>query len=407
MTRKESLELAPGGDVARPPSSAPIALWLIGEARDLPSIPVIVGEFARRLTDEGFHVYRLFVTIRTLNPLVLAVGHNWQRGDFDATEVPRAHGILESPLYLESPFKPVFTEAAEVRRRLEDPDAALDFPILHDLRREGVTEYLAMPLRFSQGRINAISIATDRPGGFREPYLAALRELLPLLALVLEIKETRRMAGTLLETYLGRDAGRRVLGGLVKRGDAVSLAAALWYCDLRGFTGLSERLPRERVIGLLNDYFAAMAAPVQAHGGEILKFIGDAMLAIFPIADDLDRDRACLAALAAAEAALSELDGLNERRAAAGEETLGLGLALHTGSVTYGNIGAPDRLDFTVIGPAVNLVTRLERLCEPLGRRLLASARFASPCGSKLVTLGRHPLRGIALPQEVYGLPEG
>ena len=202
-----------------------------------------------------------------------------------------------------------------------------------------------------------------------------------------------------------RKPGRRVLGGLVQRGDGITLAAALWYCDLRSFTATTETLPRDQIIALLNEYFTCMVGSVHRHGGEVLKFIGDAMLAIFPIADDLDRDRACLAALAAAEDALTDLDALNERRRADGKAILEADIALHSGAVMYGNIGAPDRLDFTVIGTAVNLVTRLERMCEELGQRLLASARFASPCGSKLVSVGHCRLRGFSQPQEIFALP--
>ena len=197
-----------------------------------------------------------------------------------------------------------------------------------------------------------------------------------------------------------------MLSGAITRGSAETIACALWYCDLRGFTAMSERLPRDALIQLLNDYFACMAAPVHAHGGEVLKFVGDAMLAIFPIADDLDRDRACLTALRAAEEALEELDRLNATRRETGRPQIEVGIALHTGAVMYGNIGAPTRLDFTVIGPAVNLVTRIEDLCAPLGQRLLTSERFASPCGSKLRSLGRHRLRGIEDEQEVFGLPQ-
>jgi adenylate cyclase len=268
-----------------------------------------------------------------------------------------------------------------------------------------VTDYIALPVPLSYGRKNVIMVATDRPGGFHDGELARLRGLLPLLSLVLEVKETKRILRTLLDVYLGHDAGRRVLGGLIKRGDGITLAAALWYCDLRGFTAMAETLPRDATIALLNDYFECMVGPVQQHGGEVLKFIGDAMLAIFPIADDLDRDRACHAALAAAEAALADLAQLNDRRRAAGRATLEIGIALHMGAVTYGNIGGPERLDFTVVGPAVNLVTRLEGLCSELGRPLLASARFASPCGSKLVSLGRYRLRSFAEEHEVFTLP--
>jgi adenylate cyclase len=385
---------------------AALVEWLVREARELPSMAAVIGGFARRLTQGGVPFQRLFVNTRTLHPQLATVDYVWRQGDQDAREAPRPHGILEAAIYLDSPIKRVFDSGEEVRRRLAAPGSPDDFPILADLRAQGATDYIAVPIRLSQGRMNVLTLAADRPGGFADADLALVRLALPYLALVLEIKETRRMAAALLETYLGRDAGRRVLGGLVKRGDVVSLAAALWYCDLRNFTAMSERQERGEIIATLNDYFACMAEPVHAHGGEVLKFIGDAMLAIFPIADDLDRDRACRAALDAAEDALGAFDSLNARRRAGGLEVLELGLALHTGSVTYGNIGAPDRLDFTVIGPAVNMVNRLERLCQKLGRRLLTSARFASPCGSKLVPLGRHVLRGIAEPQEIFGLPE-
>ncbi len=393
-----------GSEIAESPQS--IADWLLREARDMADSRTVVGELGKRLCREGFPVVRLFVSLRTLNPQVLAIGLAWRRGDREASEVPRAHSILESPMYLNSPIRLIFEGAPMVRRRIGAGAGALDFPILADLRDEGVTDYLALPLPFSQDRMNVISIATNRPGGFLPADIDRFEELMPLLALVLEAKEAQRVATTLLETYLGRDAGRRVLSGLVKRGDGTTIAAALWYCDLRGFTAMSEALPRDEVIAILNDWFAAMAEPVHAHGGDVLKFIGDAMLAIFPIADDLDRDRACHAALSAAEAALGRLDQLNAGRAEAGKPPLEMGLGLHMGAVMFGNIGAPARLDFTVIGPAVNLVTRLEGLCAGLGRRLVASARFASPCGSRLRSIGCHSLRGVADPQEVYALPD-
>jgi adenylate cyclase len=384
---------------------SPVAEWLLHEARDLEDAGAVVGEFCRRLSASDFPLYRLFVTIRTLHPQVAAIGYQWRHGDSAPSEVPRGHGIDDQDIYLRSPIKAIHDGAPEVRRRIGDPGVELDFPILADLQAEGATDYLVLPLRFSQGRVNVITIATDRVTGFADAEIGRFKSLLPLLALVLEAKTTQRIASTLLSTYLARDAGRRVLSGLIKRGDGITIAAALWYCDLRGFTATTEVLARDQIIGLLNDYFAAMVEAVHGHGGEVLKFIGDAMLAIFPIADDLDRDRACLAALAAAEDALAALNRVNERRRAMGKETLEAGIALHTGAVTYGNIGAPDRLDFTVIGSAVNLVTRLERRCAELGLPLLASAQFASPCGSTLISIGPHRLRGFAQPQELFVLP--
>jgi adenylate cyclase len=385
--------------------SDPAATWLLRDAHDLADTRSVIGELCQRLLATGFPLSRLFLSIRTLHPQVATIGYRWRRGESLPSETPREHGIDSEEVYLRSPIKLIHDGASELRRRLADLATPREFPILDELAAEGATDYLIVPLRFSSQRVNAVSIATDRPGGFSTAELGRFKDLTPLLALVLEIKETQRLASTLLDTYLGHDAGRRVLGGLVRRGDGITLAAALWYCDLRGFTATTEPLPRDQIIALLNDYFACMVGAVHRHGGEVLKFIGDAMLAIFPIADDLDRDRACLAALVAAEDALADLDNLNERRRAEGKAVLEADIALHSGAVTYGNIGAPDRLDFTAIGTAVNLVTRLERMSEELGQRLLASARFASPCGSKLVSVGHYRLRGFSEPQEIFALP--
>jgi adenylate cyclase len=382
-----------------------VAAWLLQDARDLADTRSVIGGLCQRLSATGFPIFRVFLSIGTLHPQVATIGYQWRRGESLPTETPREHGIDRQDVYLRSPIKLIHDGAPEVRRRLADPPMVRDFPILDDLAAEGVTDYLLIPLRFSSHRINAISVATDRPGGFSEAEAARFKQLALPLALVLEVKETRRIASTLLDTYLGHDAGRRVLGGLVQRGDGITLAAALWYCDLRSFTATTETLSRDAIIALLNDYFTCMVGAVHRHGGEVLKFIGDAMLAIFPIADDLDRDRACLAALAAAEDALAALDDLNRRRHADGKAILEADIALHSGAVMYGNIGAPDRLDFTVIGTAVNLVTRLERMSEELGHRLLASARFASPCGSKLISVGHYRLRGFSQPQEIFALP--
>ncbi len=392
-------------DSPAPLGSDPVAAWLLHDARDLADTRSVIGELCRRLLATGFPLYRLFLSIRTLHPQVATIGYQWRRGESLPSETPREHGIDRQDVYLRSSIKLIHDGSTEIRRRLADAATPRDFPILDDLRAEGVTDYMLLPLRFSSQRVNAISIATDRAGGFSDGEIARFKNLTPHLALVLEIKETRRIASTLLDTYLGRDAGRRVLGGLIQRGDGTTLAAALWYCDLRSFTATTEMLPRDEIIALLNDYFGCMVGAVHRHGGEVLKFIGDAMLAIFPIADDFDRDRACMAALAAAEDALADLDHLNERRQADGKAILEADIALHAGAVMYGNIGAPDRLDFTVIGTAVNLVTRLERKCTELGQRLLASARFASPCGSKLVSVGHYRLRGFSQPQEIFALP--
>ena len=328
----------------------------------------------------------------------------WRRG-IGSEETRYGYDAIESGGYDRSPLRVVYEQGQTLRRRLNGDPADDDFEILAELRAEGLTDYIVAPLELSSGRRQAATWATRHPDGFSDSQIATILELLPALAACTDSRAQRRLLQGLLSIYLGSSAGARVLAGSFRRGEGETIAAAIWLCDLRDFTSISEVLPRDDVIRLLNEYFELMAGPVQDHGGEILKFIGDAMLAIFPIADDLDRDRACRTALTAAKTALARLDEANATRLARGERAMELGLALHTGPVMYGNIGAPERLDFTVIGPAVNLTARLAGLCRPLGRRLLASARFASPCGSELVSLGFHPMRGLAEPQEVFALP--
>ena len=394
--------LAPAGD----PGGA-IAGWLLEHGRRIAAPEELLDQLCQRLIDQGVPIDRVGLHSRTLHPQVSGTRVLWRRGvqRIEETAYRRDDESL-GEAYRTSPLKAVYDSGRPIRRRLEGAAAVLDFPVLAELRDEGLTDYLVMPLISIDNEARSLtSWGSRRPGGFGDLDIATIAGVLPAFAALAEIHERRRMTSTLLDTYLGSDAGRRVLGGQIRRGDGVTIAAALWFCDLRDFTGLSDELPGDAVIGLLNDYFACMAGPVQARGGEVLKFIGDAMLAIFPIHDDLDRDRACHTALATAIAALEALDALNAERVTQQKPALRIGLALHTGSVMYGNIGAPNRLDFTVIGPAVNLVTRIESLCKPLGRRLLASARFASPCGSQLVSIGRHALKGIAEPQQIFTLP--
>ena len=385
--------------------AAAIADWVLREGRRLASLDEVLAAFCPRLAAIGIPIDRVGFTMGTLHPQIRARRVVWQRGAAATSETLYGHGARSEERYQQSPFAVVHSTGEPLRRRLDRPEVELDFPVLAELKAEGFTDYLVTPLAFGTGNVHSMTWASRQPGGFRDSDLAAISALLPALGALTEIHETRHVTRSLLATYLGHQAGARVLNGSITRGSAETIAAALWYCDLRGFTAMADRLPRDELIRLLNDYFACMVGPVHGHGGEVLKFIGDAMLAIFPIADDLDRDRACLNALAAAEEALADLARLNAERRAAGKPELEVGLALHTGAVMYGNIGAPDRLDFTVIGPAVNLVVRLEGLCSILGRPLIGSARFASPCGSRLQSLGHHRLKGIAEPQEVFGLP--
>ncbi len=385
--------------------------WMLDEGRLLPDLGDFVTGIARQLSEAGFPLLRFFVSVRTLHPQIAAIGYVWGRGDTQANRVARDHAVLTSPEFIASPLRILYQgEVNEIRRRLTGPEAANDFPILEDMRKQGATDYAIFAIRLPGGVRSSVSITSDAPDGFSEMQMTAFRTLIPLLSLIIEAREWAYIARSLMHVYLGNNAGEAVLSGQIQRGDARTIAAAIWYCDLRGFTQMSNELPRDLVIATLNDYFDTVARPVIARGGEILKFIGDAMLAIFPMQDDLDRDGKCRIALDAAMAALDGLRDLNELRVATGQPALKVGIGLHCGSVSYGNIGAAQgedaRLDFTVIGPAVNLATRIETLCPTLDQPLLASKQFASICGSELKHLGAYPLRGFAENQDVYGLPD-
>ena len=380
--------------------------WLLGAANRVADPAALLGGLCERLRDAGVAVTRLSLGVGVLHPQIRAVSFVWRVGDSDARVFEREHGIELSRAYLDSPIAPLHAGRVErVRRRLDGPDARLDYPILRDLRDAGATDYLAMAFTFSDGVRHALSWATDAPGGFSLADEAVLDDVLPVLGLLMEARTWRRVAGSLLETYLGPAAGKQVLDGRVRRGDGHSLRAVLWFSDMRGFTQHSDALPRDRLLAMLNACFELQVAAIRATGGEVVKFMGDGVLGCFPIDDPADPSGPCCRALDAAEDALARLGALNLTRAAAGEPPIHIGLALHLGDMEFGNIGAPDRLDFTVIGPAVNLASRLEGLCRDLGVDLVLSEAVAPhivASGRALASLGRHALRGLRAPAEIF-----
>jgi adenylate cyclase len=382
-------------------STDPIAAWLAGYRGARPDPTALLAGLCEKLVDAGVPLSRVSYGVPMLHPQLRGRQFIWRRDDEGVSEIPYRHGVERSADYLDSPVRALHQGAAAVRRRLDGAAPRFDFPILRDLAKAGATDYVAMPLRFGSGRMGYVSWVSDRPGGFTTAELARLAQLLPLIALRLELEASYQMSRGLLETYLGGDAARRVLAGEVRRGHGKRLRAAILLSDLRGFTALSDRLPAEQVIGLLNEYFDVMATQVQKHGGEVLKFIGDGMLAVFDV-DQSSRGTACCQAVHAAIGAVRAMAARNRERS----ERLEVAIALHLGDVVYGNIGAADRLDFTVIGPTVNEAARIEGLCRSLDRQILASASFACDCACKpLVSLGRHRLRGVGEPQEIFTLP--
>ena len=391
-----------------PRHPGPILDWLIGAARRLPDGGAVLRGLGERLVAAGLPLRRASFHIRTLHPQLFGAGFYWQRGSEEVRVFEAQHGIEATALFLQSPMRILFEGAGAVRQRLDLPDADFAFPLFYELRDEGLTDYVALPMTFSDGKIHGTTWSSDRPGGFESGHVAQIEDLLPAYSLLLEIHLNRRIAINILDTYVGHRAGERILAGQITRGSGQTVQAAIWFCDLRGFTALSEAKGRDEVLDCLNRFFDCMAGPVERQGGEILKFMGDAMLAIFP----LETEQACARALQAAIDARKAMAEHNVERCTGGQEPLGFGIALHVGEVMYGNIGAVDRLDFTVIGPAVNLASRIEALSRVLGPSILVSDAFVQSCSGVAAysgafqSLGMHRPAGIARPVELFTLPE-
>lgn len=382
----------------------PVIAWLLSEGRLNPDPLKLIDALATHLLEAGAPVWRLRFAFFTIHPQVAVWAWTWVRGR--ETRIERiGHGVKQTDAYIGSPAQRLFETGTAVRYRL-DRLAAADHRLLHELAALGGADYLMLPLRFSDGSINVFAIATDDARGYAEHDLANFSTLSHALAPVLEVAASRRVAETLLDTYVGPRTGGRVLRGQIRRGDGETIHAALWYADLRGFTAASETLSAPDLLALLNTYFETIAVAVTARGGEILRFIGDAMLVVFTAQSPAALDAACRAALDAALDAFAGLAHLNARRRLEGKSEIHFGVGLNEGEVVYGNVGAPERLDFTVIGPAVNRTARLEELTKRLGVPLLMSATFAARLDVPARSLGFYPMRGVAQPQEVYGLEE-
>jgi adenylate cyclase len=379
-----------------------IADWLIDGARSTPVATDMLANLCERLTAAGIPLWRTGMFIRTLHPDIYGRNFIWKPGE-EVTVGSVDFNIQESPEFNASPLSIVFREHRQIRCRVDDPESKR-FPFLDDLRSEGGTDYIAMPLLFIDGTVHASSWTTKQPGGFTDDQLKALKKIVPPLTRLIEVIGLRRTASMLLDTYVGNRAGERILGGQIRRGHAETMDAAIWLSDLRGFTALSDRLPAETVVEILNHYFDCQVAAIRAHGGEVLKFMGDGLLAVFPIAkQDGNVQQVCSRVL---EAARESRAGVHALQYPHGEaiERFRFGLALHVGKVLYGNIGGGNRLDFTCIGPAVNLAARLEKIAGRLHRTVVASESFAGICAGGWDDLGEFPIAGFAKAERVYGL---
>jgi adenylate cyclase len=371
-----------------------VAHWLIDGAPGASRPELIVSEMCERLAAAGVPLERVAVFVRTLHPNIIGVTFIWRPDQpIQIERAPRT--IIDDPEYLKSPLQPAFDLGQGLRRRLADPACPRDYPILEDFDAEGITDYLVTPLRFLSGENHVATWTTKAKGGFRNVDIAAIEQVVPPLSRLAKIYTLGRTAANLLNVYVGHDAGERILKGNIRRGDTTTLEAAIWMSDLRGFTPLSSILAPSELIGLLNATFGAQVPAIEKHGGDVLKFMGDSVLAIFPAASG--PEAACRAALAAAEEAYA---------ACAALETIDtptrIGVGLHVGKVSYGNIGGETRLDFTCIGPAVNLTARLQGLAATEGVPMALSEAFAAALPQKSRPLGRFQLKGLAEPVPVF-----
>lgn len=375
--------------------------WLVTETRDERFIDNIFVQMCQRLRNEGVPVARASLHFRTLHPQWLGARILWRTGLAEAKIDTFGYGVERTPQFRNSPVNEIFSGAIEVRKNLEamrDGDGHHQF--YDELIRDGLTEYIAWPMEHTLGKRHIATFTSDRPGGFSDEHIAFLQDLLPALTLVTEIRLKNILARTLLETYVGPHASGQILAGATTRGSGATVGAAILICDLRDFTTISDQWPRDDVIELLNGYFDAMSEPIEKHGGEILKFMGDGMLAIFPLTDPM----ACRNLLTAIKEADAAVAALNEENAREGREVLRYGIGVHVGDVMYGNIGSRRRLDFTVIGPAVNVASRLESLTKEIKRPVLFSRAFVemASCKEGMESLGAFPLRGLGEPVDVF-----
>ncbi|WP_119303351.1 adenylate/guanylate cyclase domain-containing protein [Dongia deserti] len=384
---------------------APLLAWLRGPGRRLIETEAFVEALGEQLVEIGLPIDRITTGIPMLHPQIASSSVVWEPERL-AHERQWQLTSLTRSMYERSPLYVVYRGDGPVRVRVMPEPQPGEYGIIPDLREEGFTDYIALPAPFSDGTIKAMTFATRQGGGFADAEIAVLQELMPQFAYLLEIQTLRRTARVLLDTYVGRISGQRVLQGQIKRGQGEDIRAIIWFSDLRGFTELSDALSNEALIALLNDYFGALTRSVEEQQGEVLKFIGDAMLSIYPIATASSGRRAAQRSLASARAAQARIAEINQTRRNAQQPIIQWGLALHVGEVHYGNIGGETRLDFTVIGPSVNLAARLQSLSASLGESCLISDDFARLLTdrSELRDLGAHELKGIIEKRQVFGL---
>jgi adenylate cyclase len=384
-------------------SLEPVSTWLLTQGRHVTEPRAFLAALVEQLDAVHAGVDRIRISGSTLHPQLAALGISWSRGD-NVQLWSGEHGVQLTDAYRGSPMEQLQQHRRMLHLRITEEPVADEHPIWQDLRSAGMRDYLALPMVLGAGRQNALTLATRDPAGFDDDDIARLTALANLLTPLVELMVGRRTTLGLLETFVGKRIGERILQGQVKRGDGEVISAAFWYSDLRGFTALSETLPTDQLLKLLNDYFEYCAAAAASRGGEILQFIGDAILIVFEITEPQRSRQVCAAALDAAIDAFDSIAVVNNRRRRSRQPVIEFGLGLHLGTVTHANVGAPDRLAFNVIGPAVNMTARIQSLTKELQIPLLMSSDFVRQVDNPVISVGHHAMRGIGHSQELFRL---
>jgi adenylate cyclase len=384
--------------------------WIVQESLGDIDLQTMFDGFCQRLADLGIPLVRVNLGFSTLHPMFRAQSLLWEAcTGTSRKDIP--YGYENSDEWRLNPIRTLVEDGKEeLRYNLEQPGAWQEYPLLNELQAEGVTDYLAMRLQFQssdtdESRVDGLlgSWSTMRVGGFTEYEVAALQRLHHRFGLAAKIAKREQTTLNILSAYLGGDAAKRVLSGQIRRGDGEVIPSVIWFSDMRHSTSLAESLSREDFLATLNTYFECTAGAVLAGGGDVLRFIGDAVLAIFPIGEgQFTAEEACRRALDAAADAQARMLTANEERQTSRAPMLDFGLGLHVGEVLFGNIGVPERVEFSVIGPTVNEVARIEEMTKLIGQRVLLSEEFASHVDKALIDLGEHEFRGVSAPKRLF-----
>ena len=382
--------------------SGPLIDWLLRDAASLPTPEALTEALVEKLTQHGVAISRFAVMIWSLHPQIVGKNYVWEKETGEVTTFAPGHEIHDHPAFQNSPLLHVSRGLGGVRQKLDDAHFSNRYSIMQELKNKGATDYVAMPLKFSDGRTNVLTMTCDHPDGFTTANLGLVFECASVIGRYYEVFTQKENARSLLETYVGKRTGARVLGGEIRRGDGDDIDAAIMFCDLRESTRLEETLGRAAYIKLLNQFFETTSTIIQDHDGEVLKFIGDAVLAVFPA--NAGAEAACAQALQSAREIVERLEDIANEE---GNHRCECAIGIAFGQVTYGNVGSRERLDFTVIGRAANIAARLGDYGKTIDRRIVVSQEVAGPCavaGAEMSDLGPVSLHNVSRPVQCFAI---